>query len=178
MGMKNTYTPPGEEYNPNVQDAHCIVQCPSAPDVMWTQHHCGIFRSTDSGRTWSDVGTAAVPSAFGFPVAVHPNDPDMAWFAPAESDEVRIPVGGRMTISRTSDGGQTYEELSHGLPQRDAYHLVYRHGLDVSADGDRLVFGSTTGSLWKGTRCSGPADQARFELVTSSLPPILALRIV
>ena len=102
----------------------------------------------------------------------------MAWFVPAESDEVRIPLGGRMTISRTSDGGQTYEVLANGLPQKDAYHLVYRHGLDVSADGDRLVFGSTTGSLWKGSGCSGPADAASFELVTSGLPPILALRIV
>jgi hypothetical protein len=95
---------------------------------------------------------------------------------PAGTDEVRVPIGGRMTASRTRDGGRTFEELDRGLPQESAYHLVYRHCLDVSQDGDRLVFGSTTGSLWTGTGCSGPAGDATFRLVTADLPPILCLR--
>lgn len=175
-GMIATFVPPELGANPAIQDPHRVVRCASAPDVLWTQHHCGIFRSTDGGRTWSDAGAAATPSAFGFAVAAHPQDPETAWFVPAESDEVRVPIGGRLTVSRTRDGGRTFEELDRGLPQESAYHLVYRHCLDVSDDGDRLVFGSTTGSLWSGRGCSGPASEASFRLLTADLPPILSLR--
>jgi hypothetical protein len=175
-GMLATFVPPELGANPAIQDPHRIVRCAAEPDVLWAQHHCGIFRSTDGGRTWNDAGAAATPSAFGFAVAAHPQDPDTAWFVPADSDEVRVPIDGRMTVSRTRDGGRTFEELDRGLPRESAYHLVYRHCLDVSDDGDRLVFGSTTGSLWTGSGCSGIAADASFRLMTANLPPILCLR--
>ena len=67
---------------------------------------------------------------------------------PAISDEVRVPVDGRMVVTRTRDGGDSFDVLTDGLPQHDAYDLVYRHGLDVDATGEQLLLGSTTGSLW------------------------------
>jgi hypothetical protein len=79
-----------------------------------------------------------------------------------------------MVVSRTRDGGRSFEVLTEGLPQHGAYHLVYRHGLDVSPDGERLVFGSTTGSVWTGADAAGP--HPTFRLVTSTLPPVLCLR--
>lgn len=171
-GMRATYMPEGRAEDPRIQDPHRIVRCATTPDVLWTQHHNGIFRSTDNGRTWSMMRDVA-PSAFGFAVAVHPADAETAWFVPAYSDEVRIPVDGAMVVNRTHDGGHTFETISSGLPQQDAYHLVYRHGLDVDSTGERLVMASTTGSLWH-----SDDGGTSFRHVTSSLPPVFCVRYV
>ena len=106
---------------------------------LWVQHHNGIFRSTDGAATWSEI-TDVKPSTFGFPVAVHPRDPNTAWFVPAVKDEKRYPAGGCVVVNRTRDGGKTFETLTRGLPQKHAYDLVFRHALDVDESGDRLAF--------------------------------------
>lgn len=90
------------------------------------------------------------PSSFGFAVAVHPRDPDTAWFVPAQQDVCRVPVAGRFGVMRTRDGGDSFHLLTEGLPDAPAYHLVYRHGLDVDGASATLAMGSTTGSLWLG----------------------------
>ena len=90
---------------------------------------------------------------------------------PAISDEVRVPVDGRMVVTRTRDGGDSFDVLTDGLPQRDAYDLVYRHGLDVDASGEQLLLGSTTGSLWY----SGDGGDSFVE-VSSNLPPVHSVR--
>jgi len=87
------------------------------------------------------------------------------------SDEVRVPVDGRLVVTRTRDGGDSFDVLGRGLPQHDAYDLVYRHGLDVGADGEQLLLGSTTGSLWY----SGDAGDS-FVPVSANLPPIHSVR--
>jgi photosystem II stability/assembly factor-like uncharacterized protein len=165
-GLAARYMPPERVDDPTIQDPHRLALSPVDPDVLWTQHHCGIFRSTDGGGHWSEI-TSAGPSTFGFAVAVHPNDPDTAWFVPAVSDEERIPVDGRVVVTRTRDGGETFDMLADGLPGEHAYDLVYRHALDVDDTGDRLALGSTTGSLWV-SRDAGDS----FETVPASLPPI------
>lgn len=107
----------------------------------------------------------------GFAVAVHPRDGNTAWFVPAVKDETRVPVDGRLVVTCTRDGGATLEPLQQSFPQQSAFHLIYRHGLDISADGAELAMGSTTGGLW----WSG--DQGdRWELVSAHLPPIYAVR--
>ncbi|HSB88063.1 MAG TPA: hypothetical protein VLD86_17250, partial [Ilumatobacteraceae bacterium] len=171
-GMRAGYMPDPRMDDPRIQDPHRIVRCAAAPDVLWTQHHSGIFRSTDNGRTWSGIGEVS-PSAFGFAVAVHPHDPDTAWFVPAQSDEVRVPVGGAMVVSRTRDGGRMFDTIETGLPQQDAYHLVYRHCLDVDASGRRLLMASTTGSLWH-----SEDGGTSFRQITSTLPPVFCVRYV
>ena len=146
-----------------------MVQCPANPDVLWVQHHNGIFRSADAARSWTEIEGAG-KSSFGFPVAVHPADPLSAWFVPAVKDEKRYPRDGRVVVKRTRDGGQTFEILTKGLPQEHAYDLVYRHALDVDATGERLAFGSTTGSLW----LSENGGDSWLTL-SSNLPPIHAV---
>ncbi len=151
------------------QDPHCLVQCPGQPDVLWIQHHNGVFTSVDGGRLWREVEVA--PSSFGFAVAVHPTRGDTAWTVPAVSDECRIPVDGKVVVSRTTDGGDHWQALADGLPQEDAYDLVFRHALDIDAGGDRLAFGSTTGKLWVTEDGGG-----QWQTVALHLPPVYCVR--
>jgi hypothetical protein len=130
----------------------------------------GIFRSTDAGVSFSET-TDVKPSVFGFAVAVHPDDPDTAWFVPAVKDEKRYPRDGRVVVNRTRDGGKSFETLTRGLPQEHAYDLVFRHALDIDESGERLVLGSTTGSLWI-TENGGDS----WQTLSSNLPPVYAVR--
>ena len=110
-------------------------------------------------------------SRFGFACAAHPQDPDTAWFVPAQKDECRVPIGGKLVVLKTTDGGRTLRALRKGLPQQHAYDLVYRHGLDVSTDGRTLVMGSTTGGLWL-----GEGGGASWRTLANNLPPVFAVR--
>ncbi len=168
-GMFAAYMPPERREDPAIQDPHRMVQCAAAPDHLWVQHHNGVFRSVDAARTWSEVANVP-PSVFGFAVAVHPHDPKTAWFVPAIKDERRVPVDGRLVVARTRDGGASFDVCRAGLPQCDAYDLVYRHGLAVDANGEHLAFGSTTGNLWTSS------DQGdSWQALPAHLPPIYAL---
>ena len=169
-GMRAAYVPPEQALDPNIQDPHRMVQCASQPDTLWVQHHNGIFRTTDSCENWIEVQNVE-PSAFGFAVAVHPHDPNTAWFAPAISDEDRYPRDGRFVVTRTVDGGESFETLSAGLPAADAYDLIYRHAMVVDENGSTLAMGSTTGNLWI-SQDSGES----WQCVTTNLPPIFCLR--
>jgi len=170
-GMIATYMPPEQARTREIQDPHRVARCAAAPDIMWVQHHCGIFRSTDAGKTFTQLKPPG--DDFGFAVAAHPKDPQTAWFVPGIKDEVRMPRGGALAVTCTRDGGKTWESLREGLPQRDAYDLVYRHGLDVDATGTRLAMGSTTGALW-----TSDNGGERWQLVNAHLPPIYAVRLV
>jgi len=169
-GMRAAYMPPEQALDPALQDPHRVVQCESAPDHLWIQHHNGIFKSDDAGRTCWEVQSAK-PSSFGFAVAVHPDDPKTAWFVPGVKDEKRFPVDGALVVTRTRDGAESFEVLRDGLPQQHAYDIVYRHGLDIEAAGDTLAFGSTTGNLWLSD------DQGdHWQQLNGSLPPIYCVR--
>lgn len=169
-GMRADYAPPESANDPDIQDPHLIVQCASAPDNFWCQHHNGIFRTVDNCGQWEAI-TNDQPSDFGFAVAVHPCDPSTAWFAPAEKDECRVPVDGKIVITRTRDGGKSFEELTTGLPQTDAYDLIYRHSLAVDETGNHLAFGSTTGTLWFSS------DQGdSWQTLSGNLPPVYCLQ--
>ncbi len=174
-GMWAAYLPPEQKDNPNIQDVHRVVQCAANPDCLWAQHHNGIFRTTNGCASWEDVShlNRVSPTSFGFAVAVHPREPDTAWFVPGVKDEHRLPADGRVVVARTRDGGQNYELLRNGLPQEHAYDLTYRHGLDIDESGDRLAFGTTTGSLWVSE------DQGDSWLTISEhLPPVYCVRFM
>jgi len=168
-GMTADYMPPELREDPNIQDPHRMVQCQGAPDALWVQHHCGVFRSTDGAVTWQEIEHVP-PSVFGFAVAVHPRVPDTAWFVPGVKDECRVPVDGRLVVARTRDGGRSFDVLSKGLPGDASYDLIYRHGLAIDASGARLAMGSTTGGLWS-TDDGGDHWQA----LPDRLPPIHAV---
>ena len=168
-GMRADYLPADNDDDPNTQDPHRMVQCAANPDVLWVQHHCGLYRSLDGGLSWQALA-APHPSGFGFAVACDPMDPRRAWFVPAQADTYRYPVGGRMVVNRTDDGGASFRTMHQGLPQNDAYHLVYRHCLELAPDRQTLAMASTTGGLW----VSADAGE-HWQCVSRDLPPVAAL---
>ncbi len=169
QGMWAEYVPPEAKYDPVTQDPHLMVQCAAAPDTYWVQHHNGIFRCTDNLTSWHEVTDVPV-SNVGFPVAVHPKDPDTAWFVPAKDAAARYPVDGKVVVTRTKDGGKSFEVFTDGLPQDNAFDLVYRHSLNVDDAGENLVFGSTTGSVWYSTN-----GGESWSLITAHLAPVYAV---
>jgi hypothetical protein len=169
-GLHAAYMPPERAADPNIQDPHRVVSCPAAPDVLWMQHHNGIFRSDDAGRRWRELAPAT-PPRYGFPVAAHPRDPQTAWFVPAAADESRFAPEGAVCVHRTRNGGASFEVLREGLPQTHAYHLVYRHALDIDGSGERLAMGSTTGGLWL-----SEDGGDHWQTLGLHLPPIYTVR--
>lgn len=168
-GLRNAYLPPEQAFDPDQQDPHLLAMCAGSPDCFYVQHHNGIFRSTDGAATFSEI-TEAGPSTFGFAVAVDPKNPDTAWFAPAVKDEERYPVDGNFVITRTRDGGKSFDVLKNGLPQEHSYDLVYRHGLVLDASGQILATGSTTGNLW-----ISEDHGDSWQTISHHLPPIYSL---
>jgi hypothetical protein len=168
-GLRAAFMPPDMAYDIVSQDPHLLSLCATAPDTIWCQHHNGIFVSRDGGETFSEIENVK-PSVFGFAVAAHPRDPDTAWFAPAVKDETRVPVDGRFVVTRTRDGGKTFDILDAGLPAPPAYDLIYRHALAVDEGGARLAMGSTTGNLW----ISSDGGET-WRSVSAHLPPIAAV---
>jgi hypothetical protein len=168
-GMRAAYLPPEQAGEPEVQDPHRLVRCPTEPDEFWVQHHNGIFKSMDGIAEWREI----IPpheGGFGFAVAVHPRRPERAWFVPAVKDEFRYPKDGKLLVAMTDDGGKSFEYFHRGLPQDNAYDLIYRHGLVVDNEGDGLAMGSTTGGLWFSADGGESWDGAK-----ARLPPIYAL---
>lgn len=166
-GLRADFLPdPNADYG---HDPHFVDWCPAKPDVGWMQNHCGIFRTTNGGETWTEISQENGPARFGFPVAAHETDPDVAWVVPAHSDMRRMAIGGGLVVCRTEDGGKTWNELRRGLPQEHAYDLVLRHAL--ARQGQTLVFGSTTGNLYASDD-GGDSWQA----IGHHFPPIYSVR--
>ncbi len=171
QGLYADFLPPPLRFGLESQDPHRLARCTDAPEVIWCQHHNGVFRSTDGGDTFVDVAPheRGAPACFGFGVAAHPRDGRVAWFVPGEKDERRVPVGARFVITKTSDGGQTFVPKTRGLPNGPAWDLVYRHAIAVDGSGQHLAVGSTTGNLWLSE------DGGESFSMIGHLPPINAL---
>ena len=157
----------GSEYG---CDPHCVTQSPSDPDVLWQQNHVGVFRSTDRGRRWAEL-TQKPLADFGFPIVVHPTRPDTAWIVPMESDARRMAIDGALVVTRTDDGGATWEACREGLPQENAWDFPFRHAMDVAADGETLAFGTTSGNLY----VSGDGGRT-WTAEATNLPAVYAVR--
>lgn len=150
---------------------HSLKMAPGNPKVLYQQNHCGVYRSADGGQSWHEI-TAGLPSDFGFPLAVHPHDAKTIYTLPL-NPEGRYMHDGRATIWRSRDGGDNWEPLRNGLPQREAYFGVLRHGLTVdSRDPAGVYFGTGMGQLF------ASADGAEsWQLIASYLPAISSVEV-
>jgi len=128
------------------QDPHLVDWCKANPKVMWQQNHCGIYRTVDGGANWADISQPEGPANFGFAIAAHETDPEVAWVVPGVSDEMRVAVDNALCVCRTEDGGKTWKALRKGLPQSAVFDITYRHALALQ--GEKLAFGTTTGNAY------------------------------
>jgi photosystem II stability/assembly factor-like uncharacterized protein len=153
------------------QCVHKVVQSRQRPERMYLQNHWGLYRSDDRGETWTDVANG-VPSDFGFPIGIHPRDPDCAWIVPLESDAFRCTPEGRLRVFRTRDAGASWQPLTAGLPQQDAFETVLRDALAVDTlDPAGIAFGTRSGKLF------ASADEGEsWMLVADGLPPIVSVK--
>lgn len=127
-------------------DPHRMLLCPSNPDIIWQQNHCGIFRTNNGGEFWNEVSGKNGFPKYGFALAIDAANPDCAWVIPAQSDERRIPVDLKLIVCQTTNGGRNWEAIDSGLPSSHAFDLVLRHGLIKKEN--ILAFGTNNGNLY------------------------------
>lgn len=153
------------------QCVHKVAQSPRRPERMFLQNHWGLYRTDDRGETWVDVANG-VPSDFGFPVTVHPENPDTAWIVPLEADVFRCTPEGKLRVYRTRDAGASWQPLTNGLPQQDAYETVLRDAMAVDPLGPAGVyFGTRSGKVF----ASADEGESWSELA-NGLPPVVAVK--
>jgi len=126
---------------------HKMVLTPNRPDRLFQQNHKGVFRSVDGADSWQRIENG-LSTWFGFPMVMDPNEPDTLFVVPQESDEYRFPVGGRLTVGRTCDGGESWELLRNGLPSGPTYTGVLRSAMAVDGlPACGVYFGTSGGQI-------------------------------
>lgn len=141
-------------------------------DLIYQQNHHGTYRSPDGGRTWSDI-TPGLPSTFGFPIALHPHDPETIWVLPLNGDaEGRYPPDASAAVWKSTDGGATWQDKRDGLPQDACFFTVLRQAMATDSDAG-VYFGTNTGSVF----ASFDAGESWNE-IARHLPTILSVETV
>jgi photosystem II stability/assembly factor-like uncharacterized protein len=170
-GLKSAYELP----DPSSDVGHCvhrIAMHPSRPNVLFMQKHWDVNRSDDAGESWFEV-SGNLPSDFGFPIEVHAHEPDTIYVVPIKSDSQHYPPDAKLRVYRSRTGGNEWEALSKGLPQRDCYVNVLRDAMAVdSLDPCGVYFGTTGGQVYVS---SDAGDH--WMAVVRDLPPVLSVEV-
>ncbi|MBI5594787.1 MAG: glycosyl hydrolase [Elusimicrobia bacterium] len=156
-------------------DPHCVRLHPAAPDRLYMQNHCGIYRIDRPSDAWSRVGRR-MPKAvgdIGFPMTLHPRDPDTAWVFPMDGGSVwpRVSPDGRPAAYRTRDGGRSWQRQDRGLPREQAWFTVKRQAMCADdADPVGVYFGTTSGEVW-----ASSDEGAGWRCLAAHLPHIYSV---
>jgi len=169
-GLKSEQIP-----DPNAEVGHCvhrIAMHPSRPDVLFMQKHWDVMRSDDAGDSWHEV-SGNLPTDFGFPIDIHAHEPETIYVVPIKSDSEHIPPDGKLRVYRSRTGGNEWEALTNGLPQRDCYVNVLRDAMAVdSLDSCGVYFGTTGGQVY----ASADAGD-NWSPIVRDLPPVLSVEV-
>ena len=170
-GLKSLWELP----DPDADVGHCvhrITKHPSRPEVLFMQKHWDVMRSDDSGESWYEV-SGNLPSDFGFPIDVHAHEPETIFVVPIKSDSEHYPPEAKLRVYRSRTGGNEWEPLTKGLPQRDCYVNVLRDAMAVdSLDPCGIYFGTTGGQVY------GSADGGEsWSPIVRDLPAVLSVEV-
>ena len=159
------------------ETGHCVhnmMRAPGTEDVLYQQNHHGVWRSGDGGRSWDDI-TAGLPSTFGFPIRVHPRDPNMLWTMPLNGDSAgRYPPDAAAAVWKSADGGQSWAGKRDGLPQTACYFTVLRQAMaGDNRNPAGVYFGTNSGSVF-----ASLDEGETWAEVARHLPTILAVEVL
>ncbi|HET8656805.1 MAG TPA: hypothetical protein VFL93_14880 [Longimicrobiaceae bacterium] len=169
-GLSSNFLP-----EPEAPVGHCVhnlTMHPSRPDTVFMQKHWDVMRTDDAGEMWREV-SGNLPSDFGFPIAVHAHEPETIYVVPIHSDSQHYPPEGKLRVYRSRTGGDEWEALTAGLPQRDCYVNILRDAMAVdSLDSCGIYFGTTGGQVY------ASADSGdTWRPIAEHLPGVLSVEV-
>ena len=169
-GLKSQYIP-----DPNAEVGHCVHHVaihPKRPNVLFMQKHWDVMRSDDAGDNWKEV-SGNLPTDFGFVIDVHAHEPETIYVVPIKSDGEHFPPDGKLRVYRSRSGGNEWEALTKGLPQKDCYVNVLRDAMAVdSLDKCGIYFGTTGGQVY----ASADAGDS-WNPIVRDLPAVLSVEV-
>jgi photosystem II stability/assembly factor-like uncharacterized protein len=167
-GLHSQYIP-----DPNAEIGHCVHRIAfhkSRPEVLFMQKHWDVMRSDDAGDSWQEI-SGNLPTDFGFVIDVHTHEPETIYVVPIKSDSEHFPLDGQLRVYRSRSGGNEWEPLTNGLPQRDCYVNILRDAMAVdSLDKCGVYFGTTGGQVY------GSADGGNhWQAIVRDLPTVVSV---
>jgi photosystem II stability/assembly factor-like uncharacterized protein len=169
-GLKSGYIP-----DPDAEVGHCVHRIalhPSRPSTLFMQKHWDVMRTDDAGDNWREV-SGNLPSDFGFPIDVHAHEPETVYVVPIKSDSEHYPPEGKLRVYRSRTGGNEWEPLTKGLPQKDCYVNVLRDAMAVdSLDQCGIYFGTTGGQVY-----ASPDSGDTWTPIVRDLPAVLSVEV-
>ncbi len=169
-GLRSQYIP-----DPDAETGHCvhhIAMSPKRPGTLFMQKHWDVMRSDDSGDNWHEV-SGNLPTDFGFVIDVHAHEPETIYVVPIKSDSEHFPLEGKLQVYRSKSGGNEWEALKKGLPQKDCYVNVLRDAMAVDTlDKCGIYFGTTGGQVY----CSPDAGDS-WNPIVENLPAVLSVEV-
>jgi len=169
-GLKSQYIP-----DPTAEVGHCVHRIAmhrAKPGVLFMQKHWDVMRSDNAGELWQEV-SGNLPSDFGFVIDVHANEPETIYVVPIKSDSEHFVPDGKLRVYRSRTGGNEWEALTKGLPQRDCYVNVLRDAMAVdSLDKCGVYFGTTGGQVY----ASADAGD-NWSPIVRDLPAVLSVEV-
>lgn len=169
-GLHSQYIP-----DPNAEIGHCVhhvAMSPSRPGVLFMQKHWDVMRSDDAGDNWREV-SGNLPTDFGFVIDVHAHHPETLYVVPIKSDSEHFPIDGKLAVYRSKTGGNDWEPLTKGLPQRDCYVNVLRDAMAVDTLDDCGIYFGTTGGQVYASADSGES----WAPIVRDLPAVLSVEV-
>ncbi len=169
-GLSSQYIP-----DPTAEVGHCvhrIAMHPSRPEVLFMQKHWDVMRSDNAGESWYEV-SGNLPSDFGFVIDVHAHEPDTVYVIPIKSDSEHFPPDGKLRVYRSRTGGNDWEALTNGLPQKDCYVNILRDAMAVdSLESCGIYFGTTGGQVYAS---SDSGDN--WKAIVQNLPAVYSVEV-